>query len=779
MSNQLSVFGHNPVVLPEGPYLKIVAHFLDQQGLSHLSLLSRRYYNATYKIAIEVLSVCYKAELPLRLLTFYERTYPERLVVLGNDHIDLELIKKNKKILTFASSIKNNRFLIILNKAFPERIILAEGSEKKAQRYHKQLREEIFMGTAGLDAFVFLKNIRQCIQNYQNSAHPSILNMLQNALTIFPSEPFRQLLSMLEKNPAMHIWEHSDFMAFEKAVKDTLTNQSIVQRMQDIKDVISEELNPLNFFKFHLSDALSMCLMSLEEILPHIQYLLQVSTERAEQVPLSESDNLQFKTILTLILHYYNLNKQGDSSPFVEVDIHGFMIQVKTLLSLLEKGKASASSDFNKRDRHMTVLWRAIFLKDRESLHDIIDSPACLYFKWKSILYEVLKNQQSDLFLYLISHPQIFLSLAPEKLDSILEVFFTVPSFFLSIEDPSVLLPLLSYSAIDWGRFSQYVMAFLLPVFLGEYDISPPQWIHICSLYRPSSKMIGITLNALVRKDKTNLIKTLLELPTLHHEVQNIPPTSASPHRFIHFFESYPLLWDRLCYYPEEGSQLLARMLRDVNTKYLFDILGSETCAETFQFLLVHPEMIQASADIQALAKEWKVPIILKEFKHHCSLSTLISQEAIQQALEQSIKMEDRLELTDLNQFQIAIHLLAAFLFAHDRYFLKLFVHMAQKDSLPEDRFNHIFTLVQTGAPLLTILATPPEDHRLKETPYKMLDLLFVMGCLEWVNKEDEVPEVGWDTIFHHASDHPPLLDLLASHSLVAVHIPPAFHAFT
>lgn len=785
MSNQVNPYVFNPANLPEEPYLKI-AHYLDKHGLSQLSLLSRQNYIAIYKTAIGALLMRYQVELPSRLLTFLERTLPHcNKPHLLSNHDDQILLQKRAKIISFASAPQHRRFRTILNRAFPERLTYAEEIEREraplGQNYQTWMREEIFVGSIGLEVPVFLLNLRRLIERYQGDPNPSILQMLRNAQAVFPSEKLTQAINLIEANPQIQIFTHPSFRTFTEDLESTLNAEQIVLKIKDIADEMTTRAKIFSLLgERHAILIMNGWMFALEAILPSLHFLVNLPPELvAEHWGLSHSESHEFREMLTLSLSYHALYERAHSQGeydaeviFAGVDIPAYMNQLDHLRAILQKGSEAQAATLIKRNQHTSLLWQVIYSDDRESFACLMNSPAFYFFMWNQVLTHLLTDGQFDLFLHLISYPQISDSLLPEELTSLIHTFLTKGGFTLNRHPSSVLLPFFRSSSairtLDNSNHFEELTRPLLPSFLGEGEISPHQWTHLCLLNQkrnPSSKIFGITLNALARAKKTDLVKQFLALPHLH---QDIPATSSLSNPLILFFRSYPLLWNRLCSHPEEGALLFAQMLRDLSSINLFRSLGPERCAEIFQFLLSHPDMVQAISELE----ETKVSVTLSKFYTYCSLDRLDSQEAIQHALQQALRLQHpEFRESLLHTFQPTLTALAGILFAHDRYLLKLFVQMTQKEDHYASEFKNLLKLVNHGAPLLTLLATPAEHKGPEEIPYKTLDLLSTMGCYLW-GYNDQIPTVGWDTIFQTAASHPPLLNILASAPTVAVHMP-------
>ena len=403
----------NPPELPEGVFVGL-AHFLDKKDLNAFSLVSKTNYNTIYKAAIEAQLTGYKAQLPPRLLTLDEtsRPYAAKATILGKND-DWVLLEKRRKNIAFAADPRNQTEVALLNTTFPERVCYAKDMEPKreelAKIYHKWLKEEVFVGSRGLDFSVFLDNVRNLIQRYRESRDPSILQMLRQGQSVSPSETLSRVIDLLVENPRVDPFEQPDFRAFEAAVENALNEQHLVQEMKTVKDAFSHALDARE------EDAFQRWRHALAEALSSRRVLFSASSQTlAALMELSVTEVDTLKEVLTFSLHLLAPMQHGldivDQDPQLTFSAH--IHRVKGLVSTFQSTLERHSALLARQDQHTRVLWGAILSDDRESLRCLIDSPALLYFRWEKILNEVLRREQPELFLHLISYPQVVKTLS-------------------------------------------------------------------------------------------------------------------------------------------------------------------------------------------------------------------------------------------------------------------------------------------------------------------------------------------------------------------------------
>lgn len=759
--------GIDPASLAENHYSHMI-RYLNPAEIGALSITSKKNYAIIFKISSEAPLIWYHKLSSPRLLTIYERSRPSSQHFSQGPNDALMLCQRRVRNIRFASEPSNERFVTILNKALENgeglynRKACAESSISDWEYFRNEhqtwMQEEVFAGPAGIEPDTLLSNLHSLLTKYKESPTPHALEVIERAPLIFPEDGRPSLLQGNSLN----------FPSFKKGVNEALHITKIAQAMQDISDTLTPSLS----FGLIPSD-LYLIVTSSGNFLPSLSFLRSISSEHfAAGFDFSAEESDKLKDILTQTHTYHKLVKQAltqriykPEEMFREVDIPSYEAELNTLPPLFQRGAKAQEHILAKRDQHARVFWRAVFLDDRETLQYIIHSHAFFYINWEGALETILDREKFSLFLYFISYPQVLDVLSSEQFGVIAVRFIYKQRNFLSTCSLSLLLPFFNYQEIVtvWKSFNHFeqLTRYFLPFVLGHHDISPTQWRHLYLLQLecyPSTKLFGMTLNALVREGRADIVTMVLRSPNLYKDI----PCTSTPNPLIPFLERYPLLWDRLCSYPEESAQLLAKTIQNSGALNLFQHLGSESFAETIQLVLTHPEMVESITNLE----HGDVGVVLNNFTKPYSLETLTTEGSIREALMQPVSNDPNF----IEDYQPTIDSLAPILFAYDRYFLKVFIKLTQEKSDYSWELVNLFQMVKNGASLLNTLSKPPENPNLpKQTPHKTLDLLLRMGCFDWINR-DALPTIGWDTIFENAST--PLLEVLASCPSAAVEMP-------
>ncbi len=744
--------------LPYEVYVEIF-HCLDKRDLCAWAGTSRRNYTYVCRAATEARLIgCRKTFPPSIPLTCFERMFaslPLGEMFLGEKD-DLELLKKRVRDLSFASSPQNHQFITTLDRFFPERAEYAAGIEAEraglAPEYRAWITSIVQTAPDGLEPWVFRDNIRNLIRRYQENPTASALKVLRDAQAIFPHSELSQLIDLVEANPQTpNIVSSPVYEAFHAKVDATLGLQYVPQIMKGVESVFVKGLSCFEKKQTSLNFMILLAEISTMVSGPGFQVFKKISAQT-----LSEKLGLTLEEALEL----QSLPTDADLAPFIHLpvpedfDMSEYLMQFKRAVSILQKAAEGRTVALNKQDHLYTILWRALFLEDKESVSFLVHSPAFFFFQWKDILNNPFRfwQNRSDLFFHLISHPRVLDSLFPKDFKKISTAFASGFwfDFRFARKNPSSLLPFLNYPDIlrVWGSSdTSHSVTFLFPFLLGRHEISPLQWTHLFCLFlgrRWNPEDSGIVLNTLVQEKRSDLIEVFFRMPDLQGHI----PSQSSSDRLISFFSVYPLLWDRLQWYPEEAARLLEPMVRDIRFEWLYEVIGRESCVEAAEFFLTHPDLVENIAKLDVPA----VSLAFENVCGHYSLKDLVGQQEIRQALQLSFPFT----CLSRGDLESTLDLSVGILFAHNRYLLKLIFRVKSDPS----RFlglEDIFQFVQTNAPLLQAMSKPPVDGAAdKKPPHRVMSLLSAKSCF---GTGALASPIGWDTIFQRAD--PSIAELL------------------
>jgi hypothetical protein len=537
----------NPNTLPPELHLKVL-ECLEAKSLANYSVAAKANYPASYAKMLSIIQYS-----PERLGSPFSTAIQQ-----GNyGRWDLGKIDEGAK---FARDPKNGRFIDILDRTFPERVAEKQRITQEITTLWIKETRALFKGPMGCETGTFFQNVENLILSYLHYPRKSVLKSLKAAQIAIPTNELAQIIASIEKTPAVKTIHSSLLADFRLIAQESLSFQRIVHDMEKIHDKITNIFTTCQARHSHRLQVISLeC--GIELILEEINRLRRLPKEEFMKFfALSETDHQELHSALNTTIENYTTAE-------ARIDPAGPRAQLTHLQGILKKWIGKESNALQKRTQQATLLWKVFYLEDQERLYDLINSPAFLYIEWDFVLNKLMHFKMYDLFFHLISYPQVLASLSEPQLKALCGSTFRDKDPCLEKLNPSSLLPFFNTSQVrselQKANSSNSLMVHLLPILLGQGDISQQQWVHLCALHQKSQlnlNSLGSILNALVQERKTDLVKVFLHS---HHVRKSVPATS-SPNEVISFFTKYPFLWNQLCHYPDPAAKFVETSIRDL-----------------------------------------------------------------------------------------------------------------------------------------------------------------------------------------------------------------------